>query len=68
MVMGLVCSVVLARGSLLKAIGMIVLGLILGVIGTDVNSGAQRYTFGIQELMDGIGFVTVAMGVLESAR
>jgi putative tricarboxylic transport membrane protein len=63
MVMGLVCSVVLARGSLLKAIGMIVLGLILGVIGTDVNSGAQRYTFGIQELMDGVGFVTVAMGV-----
>jgi putative tricarboxylic transport membrane protein len=63
MVMGLVCSVVLARGSLLKAIGMIMLGLILGVIGTDVNSGAQRYTFGIRELMDGIGFVTVAMGV-----
>jgi putative tricarboxylic transport membrane protein len=63
MVLGLVCSVVLARGSLLKAIGMIVLGLILGVIGTDVNSGAQRYTFGIRELMDGVGFVTVAMGV-----
>jgi putative tricarboxylic transport membrane protein len=63
MVMGLVCSVVLARGSLLKAIGMIMLGLILGVIGTDVNSGAQRYTFGIRELMDGVGFVTVAMGV-----
>jgi putative tricarboxylic transport membrane protein len=63
MVLGLVCSVVLARGSLLKAIGMIVLGLILGVIGTDVNSGAQRYTFGIRELMDGVGFVTVAMGL-----
>jgi TctA family transporter len=63
MVMGLVCSVVLARGSLLKAIGMIVLGLLLGVIGTDVNSGAHRYTFGVRELMDGIGFVTVAMGM-----
>ena len=63
MVLGLVASVVLARGSLLKAIGMIVLGLILGLIGTDVNSGAQRYTFGIPELMDGIGFVTVAMGM-----
>ena len=63
MVLGLVCSVVLARGSLLKAIGMIVVGLILGVIGTDVNSGAQRFTFGIRELMDGIGFVTVAMGM-----
>jgi putative tricarboxylic transport membrane protein len=63
MVLGLVASVVLARGSLLKAIGMIVLGLILGLIGTDVNSGAQRYTFGIKELMDGVGFVTVAMGM-----
>jgi TctA family transporter len=63
MVLGLVCSVVLASGSLLKAIGMIVVGLLLGVIGTDVNSGAQRFTFGIRELMDGIGFVTVAMGM-----
>ncbi len=63
MVLGLVCSVVLARGSLLKAIGMIVVGLLLGVIGTDVSSGAQRFTFGIRELMDGIGFVTVAMGI-----
>jgi putative tricarboxylic transport membrane protein len=63
MVLGLVASVVLARGSLLKAIGMIVLGLILGLIGTDVNSGAQRYAFGVKELMDGIGFVTVAMGM-----
>ncbi len=63
MVLGLVASVVLARGSLLKAIGMIVLGLLLGLIGTDVNSGAQRYTFGIKELMDGIGFVVVAMGM-----
>jgi putative tricarboxylic transport membrane protein len=63
MVMGLVASVVLARGSLLKAIGMVVLGLFLGLVGTDVNSGAQRYTFGIQELMDGIGFVAVAMGM-----
>ena len=63
MLLGLVASVVLARGSLLKAVGMIVLGLILGLIGTDVNSGAQRYTFGITELMDGVGFVTVAMGM-----
>ncbi len=63
MALGLVASVVLARGSLLKAIGMIVLGLLLGLVGTDVNSGAQRYTFGVKELMDGIGFVTVAMGM-----
>ena len=63
MVLGLVASVVLARGSLFKAIGMIVFGLLLGIIGTDVNSGVRRYTFGFKELMDGIGFVTVAMGM-----
>ena len=63
MVLGLVASVVLAQGSLLHAIGMVVLGLLLGLIGTDVNSGAQRFTFGIYELADGIGFVTVAMGM-----
>ena len=63
MVLGLVASVVLAHGSLLKAIGMIVLGLILGLVGTDVTSGGQRYTFGVPELFDGIGFVAVAMGL-----
>jgi putative tricarboxylic transport membrane protein len=63
MVLGLVASVVLAQGSLLHAIGMVVLGLLLGLIGTDVTSGAQRYAFGIPELADGIGFVTVAMGM-----
>ncbi|MCX8021510.1 MAG: tripartite tricarboxylate transporter permease [Syntrophorhabdaceae bacterium] len=63
MVLGLIASIVLARGSLLKAIGMIILGLLLGIIGTDVNSGVQRYTFGFRELMDGIGFVPVAMGM-----
>jgi putative tricarboxylic transport membrane protein len=63
MVLGLVASVVLAHGSLLKAIGMIVLGLILGLIGTDVTSGVPRYTFDLPELADGIGFVIVAMGM-----
>jgi TctA family transporter len=63
MVLGLVASVVLAHGSLLKAIGMIVLGLLLGLIGTDVNSGVPRYTFDLPELADGIGFVIVAMGM-----
>ena len=63
MVLGLVASVVLAQGSLLHAIGMVILGLLLGLIGTDVNSGTQRFTFGIDELADGIGFVTVAMGM-----
>jgi putative tricarboxylic transport membrane protein len=63
MVLGLVASVVLAHGSLLRAIGMIVLGLLLGLIGTDVNSGLPRYTFDTPELMDGINFVVVAMGM-----
>lgn len=63
MVLGLVASVVLASCSLLKAIGMVLLGLLLGVVGTDVNSGAARYTFDLPELADGINFVIVAMGM-----
>jgi TctA family transporter len=63
MVLGLVASIVLAHGSLLKAVGMILLGLLLGLIGSDVNSGMQRYTFDLPELADGIGFVVVAMGM-----
>jgi putative tricarboxylic transport membrane protein len=63
MVLGLAASIVLAHGSLLHALGMVVLGLLLGLIGTDVNSGIGRYTFGMSELMDGIGFVVIAMGV-----
>jgi TctA family transporter len=55
--------VVLASGSLLKAIAMIVLGLLMGLVGTDVNSGVARYSFDIPELTDGIGFVAIAMGV-----
>ncbi len=68
MVLGLIAAVVLASGSLVKAIGMIVLGLLLGIIGTDVNSGLQRYSFGIPELSDGIGFVVVAMGLFGFAE
>ncbi len=63
MVLGLIAAVVLAQGSLLHAVGMVVLGLLLGLVGTDVNSGLQRFTFGIPELADGIGFVVVAMGM-----
>ena len=68
MVLGLVASVVLAQGSLLHAIGMVVLGLLLGLIGTDVTSGVQRYTFDIPQLADGIGFVVVAMGMFGLAE
>lgn len=63
MVLGLVASVVLASGSLLNAIGMVILGLLLGLIGTDVGSGAMRYTFDTPRLADGINFVVVAMGM-----
>jgi TctA family transporter len=63
MVLGLVAATVLAHGSLVKAIAMVVLGLLLGLAGTDVNSGVLRFTFDIPELADGIGFVIVAMGM-----
>jgi putative tricarboxylic transport membrane protein len=68
LVLGLIASVVLARGSVIKAIGMVVLGLLFGLVGTDVTSGAQRFTFGVVELYDGIDFVVVAMGVLGIAE
>jgi putative tricarboxylic transport membrane protein len=67
-VLGLIAAVVLASGSLVKAIAMIVLGLLLGIIGTDVNSGLQRFTFGVAEMSDGIGFVVVAMGLFGFAE
>ena len=63
MVLGLIGVVVLASGSLLKAVAMIVLGLLMGLVGTDVNSGVARFSFDIPELTDGIGFITIAMGV-----
>jgi TctA family transporter len=68
MVLGLIGAVVLAHGSLVKAISMIVLGLLLGIVGTDVNSGVERFTFGIPELSDGIGVVVVAMGLFGFAE
>ncbi|WP_119153105.1 tripartite tricarboxylate transporter permease [Caldimonas tepidiphila] len=63
MVLGLIGAVVLASGSLLKAISMIILGLLLGQINTDVISGTPRFSFDIPELTDGINFVVIAMGV-----
>jgi TctA family transporter len=68
MVLGLVAAVVLASGSLIKAIAMVLFGLLLGLVGTDVNSGVLRFAFGISELADGIGFVTVAMGMFGLAE
>jgi TctA family transporter len=68
MILGLIGAVVLASGSLVKAIAMILLGLLLGLVGTDVNSGVARFNFDIPELSDGIGFVSVAMGVFGFAE
>jgi TctA family transporter len=61
--LGLVASIVLAHGSLIKALGMIVLGLLLGLAGTDVETGIFRFTFGLPQLSDGINFIVLAMGV-----
>jgi TctA family transporter len=63
MVLGLVGAVVLATGSLLKAFCMVLLGLLLGIVGTDVNSGVFRFTFGLDELQEGIDFVPLSMGI-----
>jgi len=61
MVFGLIAAVVLARGSVIKAVAMVCFGILLGLVGTDVNSGTIRFAFGAPELTDGIGFVALAM-------
>ncbi len=63
MVLGLIGAVVLASGSLLKAVAMILLGLLMGLVGTDVNSGVARFAFDVPELTDGLGIVALAMGI-----
>src|SRR3984893_11672240 len=63
MVLGLISAVVLAHGSVIKAIAMIVLGLLVGLVGTDGNTGGTRFTFGITELTDGIDVATLAIGI-----
>src|SRR3954468_2636557 len=63
MMMGLVTAAVLAHGDMIKSLAMVCLGLLLGVVGTDVNSGMARYSFGVAELTDGIGFIVIAVGV-----
>src|SRR3954469_10980871 len=68
MVMGLVFAVVLARGSLLKAFGMILLGILLSTIGTDLETGEERMTLGLQFLSDGVDFAVLAMGIFGIAE
>ena len=68
MALGLVAAVILASGSVIKAIAMIFLGLLFGLVGTDVNTGAQRFTFDLPELSDGIDFAPIAMGLFGIAE
>jgi putative tricarboxylic transport membrane protein len=63
MVLGLIAAVVLAHGSVLKAIAMIILGLLFGLVGTDGQTASQRFTFDITELSDGIDFAVLAIGL-----
>ncbi|SCX05607.1 Tripartite tricarboxylate transporter TctA family protein [Agrobacterium sp. DSM 25558] len=68
MVVGLVSSIALAHGSIIKALAMVVLGLLLGLVGTDIYSGTPRFTLGIREYADGLNFVAVAVGVFGIAE
>ena len=68
MVMGLVSATVLSSGDTLKAIAMVLVGLLVGLVGTDVNSGMERYTFDVPELADGIGFTVLAVGLFAIAE
>ena len=68
LVLGLIAAVVLAHGSVARSLSMVFLGLLLGLIGIDVSSGAARMTFGVPELSDGIDFVPVAMGMFGLAE
>jgi putative tricarboxylic transport membrane protein len=67
-VLGLLVSIALAHGSILKALAMIVLGLLLGMVGQDIYTGQPRFTFGIRELFSGLNFVSVAVGVFGVAE
>src|SRR5438874_1751425 len=67
-VLGLIFATVLAKGSVLKAIAMIVFGLLLSMVGSDIETGASRMAFNVPELADGLGFATVAMGVFGFAE
>lgn len=68
MVLGLIASVVIAQGSLIKSLCMIVVGLLIGTIGIDVNSGTFRFGFGVPELAEGVNLIPVAMGVFGLAE
>jgi TctA family transporter len=68
MLMGLVGSAVLTQGDAVKGLAMVVVGLLIGLIGTDVNSGLPRYAFDVPELVDGVGFTVIAVGLFAVAE
>src|SRR6201995_4651839 len=68
MMLGLIFAVVLAKGSVLKALAMILAGLLLSMVGSDLETGAGRMTFDFAELADGIGFPNIALGVFGFAE
>lgn len=68
LVLGLIAAVVLAHGSVARSLSMVLLGLLLGLVGIDVSSGAARMTFGVPQLSDGLDFVPVAMGMFGLAE
>lgn len=68
MVLGLLASISLSQGSLIKGLGMVLIGILLGCIGTDINSGIQRFTFSSINLYDGISFAIIAMGLFGLAE
>ena len=63
MLMGLVAAAVLAQGDMVKSLAMVAMGLLMGLVGTDVNSGVRRFTFDFNELSDGISFIVLAVGI-----
>lgn len=63
MVVGLIGAVSLSSGSVLKSIGMILIGILMGIVGTDTNTGTDRFTFGLPELWDGLNFIVIAVGI-----
>ncbi len=68
MLLGLLAGSTLAKGSPLKGVAMTILGLMLGLVGTDINTGAERFTFGLIDLSDGVELVALSLGLFGIAE